>query len=193
MKVSWKKYIEKTSSNNPRPLLVEAITYVESKDSALDFGAGALVDSKYLLEVGFKKVIAVDSDDTSAEYASKIIDPAFTYNQKTFEEYQFDDDTFDLINGQFAFSFISPVHFEKIFESIKRSLKSGGVITGQIFGNRDEWNVEDSGKSFLTKNEFDELFSDFEVLKFTEEECDKETALGTMKHWHTFHFIAKKL
>lgn len=192
MEVSWKKYIDKTSTNGPRALLVKAVSFVESKSEALDLGAGALNDSVYLVEQGFARVTAIDADDAAKERASRIEHPAFVFLQKTFEEYVFCKNTFDIINGQFAFSFISPDYFTRVFDDIKGSVKTNGVITGQLFGDRDEWNIEGSGKNFVTREEFDELFRNFDILHFEEEESDKETALGTPKHWHTFHFIVRK-
>jgi hypothetical protein len=35
--------------------------------------------------------------------------------------------------------------------------------------------------------------TNMEVILLDEEEKDDKTANGTPKHWHVFHFIAKKL
>ena len=77
MQVSWRKYIEKTSINDPRPLLVEAVGHIVSRGSALDFGAGALVDSKFLLAEGFENVVALDNDEAAEERAREIVNPNF--------------------------------------------------------------------------------------------------------------------
>lgn len=193
MQVSWRKYIEKTSINDPRPLLVEAVGHIVSRGSALDFGAGALVDSKFLLAEGFENVVALDNDEAAEERAREIVNPNFHFVRSTFEDYEYPTNTHELISGQYAFSFIRKEAFGKVMQKIFNSLKTGGVITGQIFGDRDEWNTADSDKSFLSKESFDNLFKNFEMLKFEEEEGDRETALGNMKHWHAFHFIAKKV
>jgi len=49
------------------------------------------------------------------------------------------------------------------------------------------------------KEKFEYVISSFEdylkgltIISFNEEERDKETAAGEMKHWHVFHFIVKK-
>ena len=47
--------------------------------------------------------------------------------------------------------------------------------------------------TFHTKEQMEKLFSDMEVILLDEEEKDDKTANGTPKHWHVFHFIAKKL
>lgn len=188
MKVSWRKYIDKTSANPPRPFLVEAVGYAPSKQNALDLGAGALNDSRYLLAQGFS-VIAIDDDEAAQEQAGLIKDDLFTFLRTDVNKYKFPEATFDLINGQYFFSFLNKETFPETMKKIFRALKPEGVITGQIFGDRDEW--ED--RVLLSKDQFLKLFSNFTILKLEEEEKDKETALGKMKHWHTFHFIARKI
>jgi len=60
----WPQYIEKTKNKPPRRLLVQALGFVKNKNAALDLGAGAFNDTRYLLQAGFKKVIAVDREET---------------------------------------------------------------------------------------------------------------------------------
>lgn len=192
MQISWRKYIDKTSSNAPRPLLVEALPFVKEKGSALDFGAGALVDTKHLLEQGFGHVTALDNDEASEERSKEIISENFVFAKNRFEDFDYPTNKYDLINAQFAISFIHKDRFTDVFTKILNSLKKGGIITGNIFGDKDEWNKPESDKTFLNKEQFDEFFSNLTIHKFAEEEYDKETALGTMKHWHTLQFIAEK-
>lgn len=45
---------------------------------------------------------------------------------------------------------------------------------------------------FLSKEQVLNLFNEFEIIEFKENERDGETALGKIKHWHTFDIIAKK-
>jgi ribosomal protein L11 methylase PrmA len=72
MIISWRKYIEKRSTASHRPLLVEALKYVGHRGVALDFGAGSMNDSKYMLAEGFEHVIAMDSDDAAVTFAHQI-------------------------------------------------------------------------------------------------------------------------
>jgi trans-aconitate methyltransferase len=45
---------------------------------------------------------------------------------------------------------------------------------------------------FLSKEQVFELFNEFEIIDFQENERDGKTGLGKIKHWHTFDIIAKK-
>lgn len=62
---------------------------------------------------------------------------------------------------------------------------------GSIVGDKDEW-VQNKNMTFHKREDAEKLVSVFEILSFEEEEQDKPTAAGDMKHWHVFHFIVKK-
>jgi len=46
--------------------------------------------------------------------------------------------------------------------------------------------------TFLSEKQVIDLFKDFEIIDFNENERDGKTGLGKIKHWHTFNVIAKK-
>ena len=46
--------------------------------------------------------------------------------------------------------------------------------------------------TFLSKEHVIDLFNDFEIIDFKEDERDGKTGLGKIKHWHIFDIIAKK-
>jgi hypothetical protein len=58
--VDWKEYFAQTKALPPSPLLQQAARSVRSKTSALDLGSGGLKDSRFLLECGFERVVALD-------------------------------------------------------------------------------------------------------------------------------------
>lgn len=45
---------------------------------------------------------------------------------------------------------------------------------------------------FLSKEQVLNLFDEFEIIYFQENEKDEKTVLGKIKHWHIFDIIAKK-
>ena len=186
----WGKYFDKTKNKPPRPLLVEALGYVNERGQALDLGAGALNDSAYLVEQGFN-VTALDKKSVAEFFNVEVPEEKFQYVIEPFETFEFPDRKFDLVNAQFSLPFIRPENFPKVFASIKNSLRNNGIFVGQLFGNRDSWSSNPS-RTFHSKKEARDLFEDFEILKFIEEERDGQTAIGEDKHWHIFHFIARK-
>ncbi|MES2088352.1 MAG: class I SAM-dependent methyltransferase [Patescibacteria group bacterium] len=109
------------------------------RDIAIDLGSGALNDSKYLLDQGFKHVIALDKEAVAKEIADGLPKEKFTYVISDFETYDFPVGTFDLANAQYSLPFIKPEAFETVFQKIISSVKKNGILVGQLFGNGDEW------------------------------------------------------
>jgi tellurite methyltransferase len=175
----WARYYKNVEGRPPHTNLVEAMEYVGHRDSALDLGAGSMRDTKYLLEQGFAEVVAVDSEPTIAEQAPT--DERLQVQVSSFEDYNFPTDQFDLINAQFSLPFTNPGEFERVFASIKNSLKKGGVFVGQLFGDKDEWQTNQN-MTFLTKDSVDELISDMEVLQLKEQEGPGGTVAGDTKY-----------
>ncbi len=187
----WSAYYAATRSRPPRELMVEALDYLDRREQALDLGAGALNDTKFLLAQGFD-VTAVDVDPGVTQEAQRIMSPAFHLVISAYDQYQFPSETFDLVSAQYALPFNAPDTFDQVIENIKKSLRVGGVFCGQFFGDRDEFKTLRHGMTFLTAVEAQAQLNGLTIMKFQEEEKDDRTATGGKKHWHVFHFIAKK-
>lgn len=190
---SWKSYVSQTKNAKPRPLLIEAVQIVREKNQALDLGAGALNEVRYLLDVGFQHITAVDSKPVAQEIYEKLPKDKISYEITTFDNFKFEKNKYDLINAQYSLPFNPRETFAEVWGKIINSLKSEGIFVGQLFGDRDEWNKEGSKLTFHTKEEAERLISGLKIVKFEEEDKEGKTAAGPVKHWHVFHFIAKKL
>ncbi len=188
---TWKDYFESRKGKPPRPLLIKALSFVKNKDAALDFGAGTLNDIPLLLDGGFKHVVALDKNDVTKLIGKELPKNRFEYIVASFEEFDYGVNRFDLISAQFALPFINPASFDDVFEKIYQSLKQGGILVGQFFGDRDEWR-DNPEMTFTSRARVDELLSRFKVMSLEEEERDSVTAVGEMKHWHIFNFIVEK-
>lgn len=189
---SWETYFEDTKNRKPRRLLVDALEYVKHKKEALDLGSGALNDVCYLVSKDFKHITAVDCVPVAKDIIKYFPSNMVEYVISSFENFHFTSQKYDLINAQFSLPFSPKESFEKLFDTIISSLKPEGVIAGQFFGIRDEWNTGDKNKNFHTRDESMKLLSKLKIISFREEELDKPTAAGKMKHWHVFHFIGIK-
>ena len=187
----WKAYYEKTKQDPPRPLLIKALPFVHTRGHALDIGAGALSDSKYLLLEGFKQVTALDKESVSEAVRQAVTDSTFEYITFSFEDFVFPLTTYDFITAQYSLLFIHPSEFSRVFQSILQSLKTRGIFTGQLFGDRDEWkNIPIM--TFHALEQATKLLEGMKIIHFEEEEQNKKTAMGKLKHWHVFHFIIEK-
>jgi cyclopropane fatty-acyl-phospholipid synthase-like methyltransferase len=190
-KKGWGEYYQITKAKPPRKLLVEALEYVVKKDKAIDIGAGALRDTKYLLERGFD-VTAVDQSPLIVEMATEISSDKLHAIVSSYADLAFPKEAFDLASAMYALPFNPPESFDEMFKRVKGSLVKGGIFCGQLFGDHDEWK-DNSKMTFHTSKEAKELFSDMEMIKFEEKEEDDFTANGTAKHWHFFNIIARKV
>lgn len=182
--INWEEYYKGTAGNPPNPLLLKALTYVRGLEKAIDLGAGALNETRYLLAQGFD-VTTVDSSPLVEQMARSIGSPRLHPFTGSFEDFDFPEDEYDLVVAMFALPFLES-HFEDVFTKVKASLKVGGVFCGQFFGDRDQ-RKNHTNRTFHTKEQVLELIGDLEILTFEEEERLK----GDMNS-HIFHVIARK-
>ncbi len=186
------EYIEKNKDMPPRQLLVKALTFTTERNEALDLGAGPLTDTKYLVEQGFKHVIAVDRSRNAESIYATLPSDKVDYITASFEDYTFPPDTFDIVNAQFSLPFNPPDTFSEVFDRLKKSLNDGGIFVGQFFGPKDSWKIDHPNMSFHSKDDVETLLSDMEIIQMEEVEKDEKPAVGNLKHWHIFNVIARK-
>ena len=188
----WFKYAERAAGKPARPLLIEAVDLAPGRGAALDIGAGALNDSIHLLKSGFRQVTALDAEPIAQGIADTLPADRFDYVISSFETFSFPRGAYDLLNAQYALPFIRPDQFDRVFAAILAALKPGGILTGQLFGDRDDWSGT-SSMTFQTRAQAEALLAPLTVLSFREEDDpDGSTLNGVPKHWHLYHFIARK-
>jgi len=191
----WSIFYDEKKNDKPREYLVRAVDYVENKKNALDLGAGVLRDTQYLLDIGFEKVTAVDANIAIQEIGDNIDDQRLQTIISKFEDFEFLDSSYDLINAQYSLPFMKQEYFIEVMEKIKKSLKPGGVFAATFLGDRDDWNTkEHKVDSFQTKLEIKHIFEDFEIIELLEKEEDRPVVgRKGLKHWHTFHVTSRKM
>lgn len=184
---NWQEYYQNTKNNPPSKLLQEGVSFVKDKLKALDLGAGALVDSKYLLSLGFE-VVAVDKENVPEQIAKD----KFMFIKSLFKDYNFPKSAFDLVNAQFSLPFNGEETFSFVWEKILSSLKPQGIFVGQLFGLNDEWNIPGTKLAFYSKEQVKKLVTGLEVLKLHEVDKIGKLANGDSKHRHFFNIIVRK-
>src|SRR5271165_6669469 len=95
----WGRFYSFTKGSPPWPLLVRAASLALKNGHALDLGAGAGRDTRYLLQQGFQ-VTAVDADARSVAILTALPDTNLRVVHSSFEDFDFA--TYDLISSQFA-------------------------------------------------------------------------------------------
>lgn len=172
----WKSYIDKTTGAQPRSILVKAAKLAAGRN-ALDIGAGAMNETKWLEQNGYK-VVSIDPHVESATFSIPI------------EQYVFPIENYDLVSALYVLPFIPKEDTSQVVINIHKSLTHNGIFVGQFFGLNDDWEKE---CSLYTKDEIKAMFKEkFNFLLFEEREFDRPSVSGVMKHWHVFDIIARK-
>ena len=184
-------YYKNTQELGSSPLLIEALSFLRTEGKiALDLGCGTGRDTKLLLENNFQ-VKAVDSEPLVKQYIENLQNLGhLTYTQSTFENFNYQH--YDVINARYSLPFNPREGFPFVINKVLKSLNSGGVFVGQLFGINDEWNVPGSNMSFFEKSEVQKFFTSLEIIKFDEKAEEGLLANGSKKHWHVFDIIARQ-
>lgn len=190
----WTNYHNVTNNTPPRRNIIKFVEqYKGLTGNAIDLGCGAGNDTVYLIQNNWN-VLAIDGTDVENLIKDKL-------NEERMKKFNFQVQKFeklnlpkcDLIISNNALSFCNRDYFYNMWQKICNSINSNGFFVGNLFGIKDEWNTPDDKRTFLNKEQVLELFENFEIIEFKEIEKDRPTALGKMKHWHTFEITAKKI
>lgn len=66
------------------------------------------------------------------------------------------------------------------------------IFVGNFWGKEDGWKA-DENKTFVSEEDIDNIFENFDIVYFNEKKYSKKTASGKMKFWHVYEVIAKKV
>ena len=188
--IKWEDFYKITKDKPHWPMLAQAVSLLSRKGNALDLGCGAGRDTRYLLEQGFY-VTAVDSNAHAIALLADFPQDHLRAVQSSFGDFEFE--TYDLVNAQFALPFTPKARFHEVFARVKRSLLAGGIFVGQFFGVHDEWNTPENHMTFFTREQAEDELTGLKVVEFREEDVDGHVADGTPKHWHMFHIIVQRV
>lgn len=179
-----------------RPLArraVDAARAVPARDRpapavAVELGSGAGIEARFLADSGFR-VHALDAD---ASVEPQLVELAESHGITAVIA---DLETLtalpaaDLVLSCATLPFVRREAFEPLWTLIRGSLRPGGVLAVDLFGEKDDWAGTEG--TYLTRAEIDALLDGLEVLELTEEERDGRSFAGP-KHWHTVQVIARR-
>ncbi len=198
----WADYYARTGRRPPCEALLFALDRFDSEPPtgsrchALDLGCGNGRDAVELLRRGWS-VLAVDAEPNAI--ASLMARPELTHADRLETLVaRFEDlaaaglaPGADLVNSGFALPLVPPAAFPDLWDSMLETLRPGGRISCQLFGERDSW-IGDPTITFFTSGGIDALLAPLDVEHLREEEDDSVTPRGKPKHWHVFHIVAHK-
>ncbi len=187
-------YAALCDSRKTHPLLVYALSRTGLRPGpALDIGAGAFGETRYLLDRGFD-VDAVDPDPVSAELAKEVAShrSRFTMSHNTIEDHQIPRDAYSLVVALHVLPFLPVDDIDRVAADIVSSLRSGGVLCCTLFGVRDSWVTSDLPVNGVTERRAAELFAGLKPIYCGVSEHDGSDLEGKPKHWHVLRQVMIK-
>lgn len=183
----WQEYYN-TVGNRPNSIVTGVLgEYDIGRGAALDLGSGNFRDSALLLQVGFQRVVAIDSADMTLSVPAGI-----EFHRMSVEQYAPEKGAFDLIISCNTLFFISKKDVLKIFENGHLGLRNGGVFACNVLGERDGWATDGRDVSYFTDEEIRALDRRFNVTAVGDTERNGTVASGKPKHWHTWTIVFQK-
>jgi tellurite methyltransferase len=188
----WKQFNQFTKGKPPRDLYLKAADLLDDYKEicAIDIAAGALNETRDMLQRGFK-VTAVDSNPDLIKMAEDIDSDSLQVEVAGMAEFDYGKSKYDFAVAMYALPFIHPTKFDETFAKIVDSLKPGAVFAFNLFGHNDQWYPNPK----LTFHSFEEaktLVNGLEIVSLEDLEGDKKIANGDAKHWHTIYVVSRK-
>ena len=183
----WTNYQNKTYGDDVCKLLIEFLDNYKI-DNAIDLGCGSGNETVYMIKNGIK-VLAIDRQLNQDFILNRLSD-----NEKkmiSFKESSFEDVELprtNLLTAFFSIPFCNPNNFDELWNKIYNSIEDNGYFVGQLFGDRDAWNVVDSINTFPIDKVRDYL-KKYRIIKLEEVEYVRES---DNKKWHFYDIIAQK-
>ncbi len=187
-------YAALCDTRKTHPLLVYALHRTGLRPGpALDIGAGAFGDTRYLLDHGFD-VDAVDSDPVSNELAKTVSSgrSRFTMSDNAIEDHHIQRDAYSLVVALHVLPFIPVDAIDRVAADIVGGLRSGGVLCCTHFGVRDSWVTSGLPINGVTERRAAELFAGLQPIYFGVSEHDGFDLEGKPKHWHVLRQVLAK-
>lgn len=189
----WQQYYQQALSRRHHPRTEFVVrSQASGYRVAIDCGCGTGSDIAYLAEQGYQ-VIGFDVNEDAVAIASRRFqtDPRVEIQQSSFETFDYPGAGVVLANDSLYFA--DGEQFAVTWQKIQCCLQVGGVFAGDFMGNKDSWAQGHHTPTHpMTRDQVQQLFDGFEILRFVERDETGMTALGRSKHWHTFSVVAIK-
>ena len=183
----WTNYQNKTYGDDACKLIIDFLDKYKV-DSAIDLGCGSGNETVYMVKSGIE-VLAIDRQLNKDFILNRLSD-----NEKkmiSFKENSFEDVELprtNLLTAFFSIPFCDPNNFDELWTKIYNSIEDNGYFVGQLFGDRDAWNVVDSINTFPI-DKVKEYLKGYKIIKLEEVEYVRES---DNKKWHFYDIIAQK-
>ena len=183
----WTNYQNKTYGDDVCKLLIGFLDNYKI-DNAIDLGCGSGNETVYMIKNGIK-VLAVDRQLNQDFILNRLSDnekKMISFKESSFENVELPRT--NLLTAFFSIPFCNPNNFDELWNKIYNSIEDDGFLVGQLFGDRDAWNVVDSINTFPI-DKVKEYLKGYKIIKLEEVEYVRES---DNKKWHFYDIIAQK-
>ena len=183
----WTNYQNKTYGDDACKLIIDFLDKYKV-DSAIDLGCGSGNETVYMIKNGIK-VLAIDRQLNQDFILNRLSDSEkqlISFKESSFEDVELPRT--NLLTAFFSIPFCNPDNFDELWNKIYNSIEDNGYFVGQLFGDRDAWNVVDSINTFPI-DKVKEYLKKFKIIKLEEVEYVRES---DNKKWHFYDIIAQK-
>ena len=183
----WTNYQNETYGDNVCKLLIEFLDNYKI-DNAIDLGCGSGNETVYMIKNGIK-VLAIDRQLNQDFILNRLSDnekKMISFKESSFEDVELPKTK--LLTAFFSIPFCNPNNFDELWTKIYNSIEDNGYFVGQLFGDRDAWNVVESINTFSI-DKVNEYLKNYNIIKLEEIEYVRES---DNKKWHFYDIIAQK-
>ena len=183
----WTNYQNKTYGDDACKLIIDFLDKYKV-DSAIDLGCGSGNETVYMVKNGIK-VLAIDRQLNQDFILNRLSDSEkqlISFKESSFEDVELPKTK--LLTAFFSIPFCNPNNFDELWTKIYNSIEDNGYFVGQLFGDRDTWNVVKSINTFSI-DKVKEYLKNYNIIKLEEIEYVRES---DNKKWHFYDIIAQK-
>lgn len=183
----WTNYQNKTYGDDACKLIIDFLDKYKV-DSAIDLGCGSGNETVYMVKNGIK-VLAIDRQLNQDFILNRLSDSEkqlISFNESSFEDVELPKTK--LLTAFFSIPFCNPNNFDELWTKIYNSIEDNDYFVGQLFGDRDAWNVVESINTFSI-DKVKEYLKNYNIIKLEEIEYVRES---DNKKWHFYDIIAQK-
>ena len=183
----WTNYQNKTYGDDACKLIIDFLDKYKV-DSAIDLGCGSGNETVYMVKNGIK-VLAIDRQLNQDFILNRLSDSEkqlISFKESSFEDVELPKTK--LLTAFFSIPFCNPNNFDELWTKIYNSIEDNGYFVGQLFGDRDAWNVVKSINTFSI-DKVKEYLKNYNIIKLEEIEYVRES---DNKKWHFYDIIAQK-
>ena len=183
----WTNYQNETYGDDVCKLLIEFLDNYKV-DNAIDLGCGSGNETVYMIKNGIK-VLAIDRQLNQDFILNRLSDSEkqlISFKESSFEDVELPKTK--LLTSFFSIPFCNPNNFDELWTKIYNSIEDNGYFVGQLFGDRDAWNVVESINTFSI-DKVKEYLKNYNIIKLEEIEYVRES---DNKKRHFYDIIAQK-